>query len=79
MENVRFDASKFPKGRMAAEILLTADEPALDRQSFDIYKKKSLDDEHTPGIFEVVEIASPESYKAARGKLTQFFVFEIYI
>lgn len=69
MENIRFDAKRFPQGRMAAEVLLTAEEPTLDRQSFDIYKKKSLDDEHTPGIFEVVEIASPESYKAARGKL----------
>lgn len=68
MENIEFDGKKFPFPRMGVEVMLVSQEPALDRQSFDVFKRKSLDDEHTPGIFELNEIASPESYKASRGE-----------
>lgn len=73
MENIKFDAKKFPQGRLGAEMMIVSQEPALDGQSFVMHKKKSLDDEHTPGIFELIEIASPESFKAARGKFIIFF------
>lgn len=54
------------KVRIAAEIILIASE--LDQEkSFVVSTRKTLDDEHTPGIFELIDITSPESYTAARG------------
>ncbi|GBP21885.1 Glycosylated lysosomal membrane protein A [Eumeta japonica] len=34
--------------------------------------RKSLDDEHTPGVFEIIEIKTPESYNHGDGGFLQF-------
>lgn len=59
--------SSFKNPRFAAEFVIVSDESKLQNQSFDVHSKKSLDDEHTPGIFEIVEIASPKSFMANEG------------
>lgn len=60
--------SSFKNARFAVEFVVVSDETKSMNQSFTIHSKKSLDDEHTPGIFEIVEIASPKSFMANEGK-----------
>lgn len=60
--------SSFKNARFAAEFVIVSDDPKTNNQSFSVHSKKSLDDEHTPGIFEIVEIASPKSLMANEGK-----------
>lgn len=59
--------SSFQKPRLAAEVILIVDEANIGNQTFKISKRKTLDDEHTPGIFELIDISSPESFMASRG------------
>lgn len=66
--------------RYGIEVMLVSAEPdKLQTETFTIHNKKSLDDEHTPGIFELIEIASPESFIAAKGEwkisLIQSYMF----
>lgn len=60
--------SSFKHPRFAAEFVIVSEEPKLQNYSFGVHSKKSLDDEHTPGIFEIVELASPKSFMANEGK-----------
>lgn len=60
--------SSFPNARFAAEFIIVSEEFKYEGQSFTVHSKKSLDDEHTPGIFEIVEIASPKSFVGNEGK-----------
>lgn len=57
----------FENARIAAEFVLVAGE-LVREQSFVVSKRKTLDDEHTPGIFELIDVTSPESYTVGRGK-----------
>lgn len=57
----------FPQPRLAAEVVFMVDEKSTGNQTFKISKRKTLDDEHTPGIFELIDISSPESFMASRG------------
>lgn len=51
--------------RIAAEFLLVANES--NQKSYAVSSRKTLDDEHTPGIFELIDIISPNSLIAAKG------------
>lgn len=55
--------------RIAAEFLLMANES--NQKSFTVSTRKTLDDEHTPGIFELIDIISPNSLMAAKGLYSQ--------
>ncbi|XP_063991404.1 glycosylated lysosomal membrane protein-like [Diachasmimorpha longicaudata] len=56
LENLETNKT-FTKSRFGMELLVVSQESPLVRMSIDA--KKSLDDEHTPGIFEVVELRTP--------------------
>lgn len=59
----------WPRARYAAEMVLVASEDkSNNKPGFVMQKRKSIDDEHTPGIFELIEIASPKSYVGGDGK-----------
>ncbi|KAG4065124.1 hypothetical protein HA402_007521 [Bradysia odoriphaga] len=64
--------SSFPRARFAAEFVIVSEETKYKNQSLTVHSKKSLDDEHTPGIFEIVEIASPKSFMANEGSFIQY-------
>ncbi|KAJ6635881.1 Glycosylated lysosomal membrane protein [Pseudolycoriella hygida] len=64
--------SSFKNPRFAAEFIFVSEESRFNNQSFMLHSKKSLDDEHTPGIFEIVEIASPKSLMANKGSFIQY-------
>ncbi|XP_046626002.1 glycosylated lysosomal membrane protein-like [Neodiprion virginianus] len=49
--------SSFNNSRFAVELLIIADHNLNSTMKIDV--KKTLDDEHTPGIFEMVEITTP--------------------
>lgn len=65
----------YKSARFAIEVVLVDGERKSSRSQFTIQKRKSMDDSHTPGIFELVEIASTESLIGASGK----FFFNIII
>lgn len=67
MDALRVNES-WPGARFAAEMVLVASENKSNKPGFVMQKRKSLDDEHTPGIFELIEIASPNSYVGGDGK-----------
>lgn len=67
--------ASFPKPRIAAEVIFMVDETNIGNQTFKISKRRTLDDEHTPGIFELIDISSPESFMASRGLLHNLFLF----
>jgi len=71
LENIAI-TDKFGSPRLAVEILLVSSELRKDHQSFINKTRKSLDDEHTPGIFEIIEILSPDSLKAADGGYLEY-------
>lgn len=58
--NLKTDPS-FKQPRLAAEIVFIADESITANQTYTISKRRTLDDEHTPGIFELIDIYSPQS------------------
>lgn len=69
--------SSFQSARFAAEFVMVSEESKYKNQSLTVHSKKSLDDEHTPGIFEIVEIASPKSFMANEGKAQLHFAFNL--
>lgn len=69
--------STFKNARFAAEFVVVSAEPKSNNQSFTVHSKKSLDDEHTPGIFEIIEIASPKSLMANEGRTFEMMEFII--
>uniref|UniRef100_A0A1B0CDC9 Secreted protein n=3 Tax=Lutzomyia longipalpis TaxID=7200 RepID=A0A1B0CDC9_LUTLO len=60
----------FPQPRFAIEVVLVAMEPKKD--NYTVVVKKSLDDEFTPGIFKIVNVASPASVNASSGGYLQY-------
>lgn len=60
----------FAASRFAVEIVLVATEETItnsSERSFAVKLRKSLDDEHTPGVFNIVDICSPYSLAHANG------------
>lgn len=52
--------------RIAAEFALVASESP--KKPYKISKRKTVDDEHTPGIFTLVEVISPDGGNGTQGK-----------
>ncbi|XP_074105584.1 glycosylated lysosomal membrane protein [Cotesia typhae] len=53
--------SSFNKSRFGLELMVVSEGDSSSRMSIDT--KKSLDDEYTPGIFETIEMRTPENNK----------------
>lgn len=62
----------FSAARFGVEVVLVATEgrPSNSTQPirFDVKLRKSLDDEHTPGVFNVINVCSPNSLANASGR-----------
>lgn len=73
IEFVKIAVANVQKPRIAIEFVYVADEADHElghkhgQRTFTISTRKTLDDEHTPGIFELIDIISPESLIASRG------------
>lgn len=57
--------SSFASPRIAAEFALVASEPP--NKPYKITKRKTVDDEHTPGIFTLVDVISPDGSNGTQG------------
>lgn len=57
--------ASFESPRIAAEFVLVADESPSS--PFKIEKLKTIDDEHTPGIFTLIDVVSPGSHNGTHG------------
>lgn len=62
--NLSSNAS-FESPRIAGEFVLVASESP--KNPFTINKKKTIDDEHTPGTFTLVEIVTPNGLNGTQG------------
>uniref|UniRef100_A0A8D8ABU8 Glycosylated lysosomal membrane protein n=2 Tax=Culex pipiens TaxID=7175 RepID=A0A8D8ABU8_CULPI len=65
-------SSKFDRPRFALELLFVVSEQAVAGSDFEITKRKSLDDEHTPGIFEIIDVLSPGAFKFSAGGFIEY-------
>ncbi|KAJ2949555.1 hypothetical protein O0L34_g15474 [Tuta absoluta] len=61
---------EFNASRFGLHLVLVSTDDARGRMRYDM--RKSLDDEHTPGVFEIVELRTPESYASGDGGYIQF-------
>ncbi|XP_013140537.1 PREDICTED: glycosylated lysosomal membrane protein B-like [Papilio polytes] len=61
---------QYNSSRFALHLLLVSTDPATD--TMHNVMRKSLDDEHTPGVFEIIEIKSPSSLSRGDGGFMQF-------
>lgn len=64
-------SSNFTSPRVAVEFFIVSAEPKSEG-SFKFHKKRNLDDEFTPGIFDVFDIVSPRSFNDSRGAFIQY-------
>lgn len=60
----------FNSSRFALHFVLVSTDSETETMRYTM--RKSLDDEHTPGVFEIIEIKTPESYKSDDGGFIQF-------
>lgn len=67
----------FPSTRLAAEFVLVADENKS--KPFQVSERKTLDDEHTPGIFKLIDITSPESFLGSRGNNFAYVFYSTFL
>lgn len=65
-------STKFDRPRFAVELLFVVSEQAVSGTDFEITKRKSLDDEHTPGIFEIIDVLSPGAFKFSTGGYLEY-------
>ncbi|XP_058453453.1 glycosylated lysosomal membrane protein-like [Malaya genurostris] len=65
-------SSKFERPRFAIELLFVVSEQAIAGSNFEITKRKSFDDEHTPGIFEIIDVLSPGAFKFSTGGYIEY-------
>ncbi|XP_026333413.1 glycosylated lysosomal membrane protein-like [Hyposmocoma kahamanoa] len=63
-------SEEFKAPRFAVRLRMASRDPNTDSMRY--YMRKSLDDEHTPGVFEVMELKTPESYYNGDGGYIQF-------
>lgn len=68
-ENIDF--SNFSSTRVAIEFLVVSSENKTEG-TFKLNKRRNLDDEFTPGIFDVYDIVSPRSNDDSRGAFLQY-------
>ncbi|XP_050350037.1 glycosylated lysosomal membrane protein B-like [Nymphalis io] len=61
---------EYNASRYALHLLLVSTDPVIETMHYTM--RKSLDDEHTPGVFEIIEIKSPSLYEAGEGGYLQF-------
>lgn len=64
------------KPRVAAEFVLIANE-STTKIPFKVSERKTIDDEHTPGIFKLMDIISPDGVNGTRGNRGTSFFIEI--
>lgn len=63
--------SNYSSPRIALELLIVSSENRTEG-SFKLNKRRNLDDEFTPGIFDVFDIVSPRSSQASEGAFFQY-------
>lgn len=63
--------SNYTSSRVAVEFLIVSSEKKTEG-SFNLHKRRNLDDEFTPGIFDVYDIVSPRSSNDSRGAFFQY-------
>lgn len=68
-ENINF--ANYSSARVAIEILAVSSENKSEG-TFKLNKRRNLDDEFTPGIFDVYDIVSPRSNNDSRGAFFQY-------
>ncbi|CAG9566325.1 unnamed protein product [Danaus chrysippus] len=62
--------SHYNASRFALHLLMISTDHVTDTMHFTM--RKSLDDEHTPGVFEIIEIKTPSLYSTGEGGYLQF-------
>ncbi|XP_075979460.1 glycosylated lysosomal membrane protein B-like [Anticarsia gemmatalis] len=63
-------SSDFNASRFALHFVMASTDSRSDSMNYTM--RKSLDDEHTPGVFEIIEIRTPRSRTAGSGGFIQF-------
>ncbi|XP_045450278.1 glycosylated lysosomal membrane protein B-like [Melitaea cinxia] len=63
-------SKEYNASRYAIHLLLVSTDPETDTMHYTM--RKSLDDEHTPGVFEIIEIKSPSLFEEGEGGYLQF-------
>uniref|UniRef100_A0AAG5CRD7 Lysosomal transcription factor n=1 Tax=Anopheles atroparvus TaxID=41427 RepID=A0AAG5CRD7_ANOAO len=64
--------NRFANPRFAVELLFVVSEQAVVGSDFEVTKRKTLDDEHTPGIFEIVDVLSPGAFTFSAGGYIEY-------
>uniref|UniRef100_A0A182QFW4 Lysosomal transcription factor n=1 Tax=Anopheles farauti TaxID=69004 RepID=A0A182QFW4_9DIPT len=64
--------NRFVNPRFAIELLFVVSEQAVVGSEFEVTKRKTLDDEHTPGIFEIVDVLSPGAFTFSAGGFIEY-------
>lgn len=64
--------NRFANPRFAIELLFVVSEQAVVGSDFEVTKRKTLDDQHTPGIFEIVDILSPGAFTFSAGGFIEY-------
>lgn len=67
----KIDFSNYSSPRVAIELLMVSSENKTEG-NFKLNKRRNLDDEFTPGIFDVYDIVSPRSTDDSRGAFFQY-------
>lgn len=66
MELIDLTSNKtFHALRVAAEFVMVASESS--KNNFNIKERRTVDDEHTPGTFKLVDIVSPDGENGTQG------------
>lgn len=60
-------SAKFDRPRIALELVFVVSEQAASGKGFEIITRKNLNDEHTPGVFEIVDVVSPGAATSSTG------------
>ncbi|XP_058059539.1 glycosylated lysosomal membrane protein-like [Anopheles bellator] len=64
--------NRFVNPRFAIELLFVVSEQIVVDSAFEVTKRKTLDDEHTPGIFEIVDVLSPGAFTFSAGGYLEY-------
>lgn len=64
--------NRFVHPRFAVELLFVVSEQAVVGSEFEVTKRKTLDDEHTPGIFEIIDVLSPGAFTFSAGGYIEY-------
>uniref|UniRef100_U5EN62 Putative lysosomal protein ncu-g1 n=1 Tax=Corethrella appendiculata TaxID=1370023 RepID=U5EN62_9DIPT len=62
----------FNSPRIAIELYFVVTEKFDEKLSFNISERRGLDDEHTPGIFEIIDILSPNTVRNGNGGYIEY-------